>query len=252
MNFEAVALLGLAGFAAGILNAIAGGGTIFTFSALLALGMPPVAANATSAAAVVLGSVASALAYRREIVAAFRRLLPLVAVSLVCGALGAWLVLLSGDGLFGTLVPWLLLLATAMFAFSRGIARLGARLAGPATGPRPVWPAVLLQGAVAVYGGYFGAGMGVMMLATLALTENAGFHAVNAAKNLLSIVLQAMAVAVFLAAGAVDPAASLVIAVAGIAGGWSGVHLARMLPLPVVRAFVIVSGLALSAWYFLA
>lgn len=252
MTLDAIILLASAGFAAGILNAIAGGGTIFTFSALLALGMPPVAANATSAAAVVLGSVASTWAYRREIAASFRRLLPLVLVSVVGGAAGAWLVLRSGDRLFGSLVPWLLLLATLLFAGGPWLSRVIGRRVPAAQARGPVWPAALLQSVVAVYGGYFGAGMGVMMLATLALTEKTGFHAVNAAKNLLSIAMQAMAVGVFLAAGTVDFAASLAIAVAGIAGGWSGVHLARRLPLRFVRAFVIASGLGLSAWYFRA
>ena len=108
-----------------------------------------------------------------------------------------------------------------------------------------------VQGLVSVYGGYFGAGMGVMMLASLSLTEDADYHAINAAKNLMSIVLQLIAVAVFIASGIVRYEVSLLIAVASIAGGWIGVVAARRVAQSHVRALVIGSGLALSGWYFL-
>ncbi|MGO4713039.1 sulfite exporter TauE/SafE family protein [Bradyrhizobium sp. 2TAF24] len=250
MTFSEITLLTTAGFAAGVLNAIAGGGTIFTFSALLAVGVPPVAANATSATAVVLGSVASAVAYRREIAAAFRKLLPLCVISMLGGGIGAALLLWSGDRTFRALVPWLLLFATLLFAGARQLQKVvqaRAALKANATQTDLALPA---QGLVSIYGGYFGAGMGVMMLASLSLSRDSDYHAVNAAKNLLSIVLQAVAAVVFLMSGIVDLKLSLLIAVASIVGGWSGVVVARRVPEAVVRGAVIVSGLTLSLWYF--
>jgi uncharacterized protein len=245
-----IGLLAVAGLAAGTLNAIAGGGTIFTFSALLAIGVPPVVANATSATAVVVGSMASTIAYRREVMAAMKRLLPYCLVSAVGGALGAWLLLKSGDHLFRALVPWLLLLATLLFAAAPWIQKLAKDGAGhrSAKGLKVALP---VQGLVSVYGGYFGAGMGVMMLASLSLTEDSDYHAVNAAKNLLTIVLQTIAVVVFIASGLVRYELSLLIAVASIVGGWGGVVVARRVPAGIIRSIVIVSGLGLSAWYFL-
>ncbi|MEW6639186.1 MAG: sulfite exporter TauE/SafE family protein [Pseudomonadota bacterium] len=250
MTLSETALLASAGFAAGVLNAIAGGGTIFTFSALLAVGVPPVAANATSATAVVLGSVASAVAYRREIAAGFRKLLPLCVISMLGGGLGAALLLWSGDRTFRALVPWLLLFATLLFAGARQLQKLvQARTASkPDTAHTDL--ALPAQGLVSIYGGYFGAGMGVMMLASLSLARDSEYHAVNAAKNLLSIVLQAVAAVIFLMSGIVDLKLSLLIAVASIVGGWSGVVVARRVPEAVVRGAVILSGLALSLWYF--
>ncbi|WP_170181750.1 sulfite exporter TauE/SafE family protein [Phreatobacter stygius] len=245
-----IVLLAVAGFAAGTLNAIAGGGTIFTFSALLAIGVPPVAANATSAAAVVLGSVASTVAYRREVMAALKRLLPLCLISVVGGGLGAILLLRSGDQAFRALVPWLLLFATVLFAGTPRLQRAIRTAAATQKAKGGMRLAVPTQGLVSVYGGYFGAGMGVMMLASLSLTEDGEYHAVNAAKNLLSIVLQSMAVAVFLASGVVHFGMSLVIAVASILGGWIGVLAARRVPERLMRSLIIVSGLGLSLWYF--
>lgn len=246
-----IALLAFAGFAAGTLNAIAGGGTIFTFSALMAVGVPPVAANATSAAAVVVGSVASTVAYRREVLAALRRLLPLCAISALGGAAGAFLLLRSGDQAFRALVPWLLLAATMLFAAAPLIQKAVQRMAAAGQRRGGLGLAVPVQGLVSVYGGYFGAGMGVMMLASLSLTEDSDYHAINAAKNLMSIVLQLIAVVVFIASGIVRYEISLLIAAASIAGGWIGVVAARRVAESQVRAFVISSGLALSAWYFL-
>ena len=246
-----IALLAFAGFAAGTLNAIAGGGTIFTFSALMAVGVPPVAANATSAAAVGVGSVASTIAYRREVLAALKRLLPLCAISALGGAAGAVLLLRSGDQAFRVLVPWLLLAATMLFAAAPLIQKAVQRMAAAGRQGGGLGLAVPVQGLVSVYGGYFGAGMGVMMLASLSLTEDADYHAINAAKNLMSIVLQLIAVAVFIASGIVRYEVSLLIAVASIAGGWIGVVAARRVAQSHVRALVIGSGLALSGWYFL-
>ena len=239
-----IIVLSAAGFLAGALNAVAGGGTIFSFSALLAIGVPPVIANATSATAVVLGTIASACASRRELVLIFRATVPLCVISVVGAGGGTVLLLISGDRLFGHLVPWLILLATALFAAGPRIQRGAERF-------RLTRLALPLQGIVAVYGGYFGAGMGVMMLATLGLGFRAGYHETNAAKNLLSIVIQSVPVAVFLALGLVEARPALAIAASSMLGGWLGVSATRLIPVPYIRVFVILTGLVLGALAFL-
>jgi uncharacterized protein len=238
--------LWVAGFLAGALNAVAGGGTIFTFSALLAIGVPPVAANATSASAVVVGSIASMLAYRAELVPIVRRTLPLCAVSATGAVLGAALLLISGDRVFASLVPWLIFLATALFAAGPWLIRaLGT------SARRFDLLAQPLQGAVAIYGGYFGAGVGVMMLATLVLTFRGGYHEANAAKNLLSIVIQLASVAIFIALGLVDTRFALVIAASSVLGGWIGVRATKAVALSTLRGFVILTGICLGGWMLL-
>lgn len=251
MSLIEISLLLLSGLAAGSINALAGGGTIFTFSALLGIGIPPVTANATSAVSVLPGQTASAFAYRKEIRKNLVRLLPMVIVSAIGGVAGGFLLLNSGDDAFRALVPYLILAATILFILAPWIAKLGDKLAASASakGGRPIAP-VGLQGLVAVYGGYFGAGMGIMMLASLSLTEGRDFHAVNAAKNLLATVMQGLAVVVFLFSGVVNYEAASIVAVASIVGGWGSVYVARIIPSSYIRVFVILTGLSLSLWYF--
>jgi uncharacterized membrane protein YfcA len=241
-----VLVLCAAGFLAGALNAVAGGGTIFTFSALLAIGVPPVVANATSASAVVVGSIASMLAYRAELGPILHRTLPLCVVSVTGAAIGAALLLVSGDRVFGSLVPWLIFVATALFAAGPSLIRaLGT------SARRFDLLALPLQGLVAIYGGYFGAGVGVMMLATLVLTFRGGYHEANAAKNLLSIVIQLASVAIFLALGVVDSQFALAIAASSVLGGWIGVRASKTVPVPYIRGFVILTGVCLGTWTLL-
>jgi len=252
MTPQDIALLAGAGCLAGALNALAGGGTIFTFSALMAVGLPAVTANATSAVAVLTGQVAIVFGYRREILALMRRLLPFTIVSAIGGTAGGLLLLSTGESAFRALVPFLILAATVLFIAAPRIAAFGARL-GQAKGHDRAGPgATTLQGLVAVYGGYFGAGMGIMMLATLSLTEGRDFHRVNAAKNWLGFVMQALAVVVFVFSGVVEWPAFAVVAVSSMIGGWSSVVVGKLLPQTLIRGFVIATGLVLSAWYFVA
>lgn len=250
MGYPDIFLLFGSGILAGAVNALAGGGTIFTFSALLAVGMPAVTANATSAVSVLPGQIASATAYRHEITAAFRRLLPFSIISAFGGILGSLLLLNTGEGAFRALVPFLILFATVLFMFGPKIATLGARMASRRKTDAPGPFATGMQGLVAIYGGYFGAGMGIMMLASLSLTEGRDFHALNAAKNWLACIMQGLAVVVFIVFGAVDYRAVIIIAAASILGGWASVTVGRYVPQRVIRSFVIGTGLAMSAWYF--
>lgn len=246
-----ILILAAAGFIAGAVNALAGGGTIFTFSALMAAGLPAVTANATSAVSVLPGQIAAAWAYRSEIRRSLRRLLPFTLVSAVGGIAGGLLLLSTDESAFRALVPFLILFATLLFLLAPHIATFGEKLMRRRGSEKPGPLATGLQGAVAVYGGYFGAGMGIMMLASLSLTEGRDFHRLNAAKNWLACIMQGLAVVVFILSGAVAWNAVLIVATASIAGGWSSVVVGRLFPQAMVRGFVIVIGLGLSTWYFL-
>ncbi len=231
MSLISVAILFLAGLLSGIVNAIAGGGTFLTFGAMTMLGIPPISANATSSIAQFPGYITSTWAYIDDIRLMWRGAIAFAVISAV-GALAGALILLSLDNVaFGALVPWLLLAATALFA------------AGPWLRPSQFF--------TSIYGGFFGAGMGVMMLATLGLTEGGDYHRLNALKNMLSIVIAAVAIVIFASGGVVAWTAAAAM-VPGVAlGGYAGVWVARRVPQVFVRAFVVAVGLFLAFHYFM-
>ena len=241
------ALLALAALGAGVLNAIAGGGTFLTFPALVWAGVPPIAANATSAFAVSPGYLGSALGFRAELAALPRALLwREVVLSALGGVAGAVLLLVTPAKVFAGVVPWLLLFATVLFAAGPRLARWaggehGAGLAG--------WrPLGLL--AVAVYGGYFNGGLGILLMALYLLVGEQRLHTVNALKNLNSFVLSVVSVIAFALGGAIVWGEALWMALFATLGGFAGARLARRLPVGVVRAIVIVTGLVMSALFF--
>ena len=251
MSLHHLLLLAGAGFLSGALNAVAGGGTFFTFAALLASGLPPITANATSAVALGIGSVASAAAYRREISGLWRTSLWLASASAV-GALVGALILVGLDNVtFRGMIAWLLLFATIVFALGPRIARAVGTVeaAAPPLHRRVV--GMTIQFFTAVYGGFFGAGMGFLMLASLGLTEGADYHRINAIKQVLAVIIQAVAIVIFIRGGIIAWPAALVTMAAAIAGGYLGVSLARKVPDKVMRAFVIASGAVLTLYYFL-
>lgn len=238
----------LAGFLSGVVNAIAGGGTFLTFGALTMTGLPPISANATSSIAQFPGYITSTYAYLGDIRRMWRGALAFAVISAI-GALIGSLVLLSLDNVaFGALVPWLLLAATALFAAGPWLrpTRLAER---PENAPSSL-AGRIVQFFTAIYGGFFGAGMGVMMLATLGLTEGGDYHRLNALKNLLSIVIAAVAIVIF-ATGGIVAWTQAAIMVPGVAlGGYAGVWTARRAPQGIVRAFVVAIGLFLAIYYF--
>lgn len=248
MTILSIATLFVAGFCSGAINAVAGGGTFITFAALSLSGVPPVTANATSSIAQFPGYVTSTIAYRDEIAHTLRTAVGLAVLS-AAGALAGALILLALDNAeFRAMVPWLLLAATALFAAGPWLKPKRAdgehvAVLGPVTGR-------LVQFATAVYGGFFGAGMGVMMLATLGLTQPGDYHRLNALKNLLSIVIAAVAIVVFISGGLIAWWAAAVMIPAVAVGGYFGVYAAKRLPQPALRAFVIFIGLALAVYYF--
>ena len=254
MTLTTMLLLAGSGLAAGLVNAIAGGGTFFTFSALLGAGLPPVVANATSAVAVTPANLSSAWAYRAELLANARRFAALGIVSLLGGLVGAYVLTRTNNAAFRSLVPWLLLAATLLFALSPWIVAFARRIArGEPGGPsRGAWLGGLaFQGGVAVYGGFFGAGMGIVMLAALAITEGDDFHLINSAKHLCSTLIQLVAVVLFIVTGLVSWPETLVVGAASVIGGYGGVQFGRKLPAPAIRWIVIAVGAGLTAYFFL-
>ena len=243
-----MALLVLAGLAGGFTNALAGGATFFTFPAMLAIGLPPVVANASNSVALWPASLVAASAQLREIMGE-RRLLPaLVLVSVVGGVAGALLLLNTTDRAFLRLVPFLLLGATLLFALSP---RLLPLLRAQATGVVRLGPGKLaLMALCAVYGGYFGAGIGIMMMAGLSLAGIADVRVANALKNLLAGVINGVAVLIFIVSGVVAWKAALVMLVGAVAGGALGGRLAGVVPVRALRLAVITIGSFLTVWYF--
>ncbi len=241
---DQAALTGLAALTAGVLNAVAGGGSFLTFPALVFAGVPPLAANATSAVAVSPGYLGSTLGFRPELRQLPARLLRReVLVAALGGLLGAGLLLLTPAKLFAGIVPWLLLLATALFALGPRLSRLG----GGTGHPRWRLPGLL---GVAVYGGYFNGGLGILLMALYTLTGESRLNTVNALKNLNSLVLSLLSVGAFAAAGAIVWPQALWMMLWATVGGWVGARLARRLPARWVRALVIGTGLAMSAVFF--
>ncbi|RJT39678.1 sulfite exporter TauE/SafE family protein [Mesorhizobium waimense] len=247
MSVFDVILLFLAGFLSGAANAVAGGGTFITFGAMTLVGLPPIVANATSSVTQFPGYITSTLAYAADIRHFWRQALLLCVIS-AFGALAGALILLALDNpSFRAMVPWLLLAATALFA------------AGPWLKPSPkpdheasVGSLVgsLAQFLTSIYGGFFGAGMGVMMLATLGLTQSGDYHKLNALKNMLAMVIAAVAIVVFVSGGVVAWPQAIVMIPGGALGGYAGVWIAKRVPQNVVRGFVVAVGLFLAFYYF--
>ncbi|GMU49462.1 MAG: UPF0721 transmembrane protein [Candidatus Desulfobacillus denitrificans] len=251
MEIWQIALIGIAAFAAGAMNSVAGGGTFFSFPALLAVGVPPVMANASNSVSLWPASISSALAYRREL-ARYRTMLPALSVVAFCGGVaGGLLLLATHDNTFSILIPWLLLVATLLFAFSGQISGLVARFRQrrhPET--RNSAGGLLFQFIVSIYGGFFGAGMGILMLASLAIQGHSDIHEINAIKNWLSAIIYSVAVVTFVVAGAVSWPHTLVMLATATLGGYWGAAMARKIPAVWLRRFIILVGGALTAYYF--
>jgi uncharacterized membrane protein YfcA len=243
-----IALVGFAAFCAGAMNSVAGGGTFFSFPALLAVGVPPVVANASNSVALWPASLSGAWAYRKELARYKRYLIPMGIVSLVGGIVGGLLLLSTRDATFSRLIPWLLLFATVLFAFS---GRISTWLRGIDSGTPSNGPSALVgQGVVSVYGGFFGAGMGIMMLASLSMAGHKDVHEINAIKNLLSAIIYSVTVTTFVIAGAVNWPYTLVMLATATLGGYWGASVARKIPAVWLRRFIITVGAALTVFYF--
>lgn len=253
----------------GALNAVAGGGSFLALPALIFAGVPPVAANATTTFALWPGSISSAWAYRREIARTGRTWLVLLgSVSLAGGLTGGFLLMQTSDAGFMRLLPWLMLVAAATFTFAGRVSNLLRRRrsgrepalprvmapsgapAPTASEPFPLW-ALPLQLTIAVYGGYFGGGIGLLMLAAFLLSGMSDLHAMNGLKSLLAALMNGAALVAFIVSGTVVWDAALVMVSAAIAGGYGGASLARRLDRRHVRLFVVGVGWVLTAAFAL-
>ncbi|MBP0049395.1 sulfite exporter TauE/SafE family protein [Marinobacterium sp. AK62] len=238
-------LLVLAGYLAGVLNAIAGGGSFLTFPALVWVGVPPVTANATSAVAVLPGYLGGAAGFRRELETLSRREhVRMSAVGLAGGLLGGGLLLVTPGEVFSQIVPLLLLFATLMFAFGQTLLERFRKSAHP----MPLLPGLFV---VAVYGGYFNGGLGIMLLAMFAAAGMSNMLLMNGLKNWVSFIISLISVIAFAIAGKVMWAEALVMMVAATAGGYQGAALARKLPVLWVKRFVIATGLVMALIFLL-
>lgn len=273
MPISEILLLGGAAFIAGALNSVAGGGSFLTLPALALVGVPLVSANATGTAALLPGYLAGAWAFRRELAQPMSpSLRRLTALAVVGGAAGALLLLSTPNKTFGQIVPWLLLAATLLFALGPLLLRRRGAQAGAQTGAqtgaqngaatgtparaaapaRAGWGASLAVLAVAVYGGYFNGGLGILLLAVLGAIGMANLHVMNGIKNFVSAILTAIAVLFYAADGAIVWPYALGMMLASTAGGYIGGALARKLPPVAIRTVVVLTGAAMTVAFFLA
>ncbi|MCK4122162.1 sulfite exporter TauE/SafE family protein [Ralstonia pseudosolanacearum] len=243
---SATPLLFGAGLLAGAMNALAGGGSFVTLPALMFAGVPSVSANASSTVALLPGAATSAWAYRRDY-RGFEQvsMRAMVAVSLTGGLAGALLLLFTPSRAFDFIVPWLLLVGSLAFAFGR---QAGAWLRRRMRIGRPAL--LLAQGALAVYGGYFGGAVGIMMMAVWSLLGHDDLRALNASRTLLVGATNVVAVLCFAAAKLVWWPQTLVMLAAAALGGYLGAHGARRLPVPVVRLLISAFGFSMTALLF--
>jgi uncharacterized membrane protein YfcA len=249
-----VILLLLSAAAAGVVNSLAGGGTLLTFPPLTAV-MSKVLANGTSTVALLPGSLAGAWGYRRELRAAGRWPLVLVVPSLVGGWIGTKLVTRLPESYFAAAVPWLIFSATLLFLIQPTVLRivLHSRPAVETPGHRSTAAyvaLVVIQFLIAIYGGYFGAGIGILMLSALGLMGAGNIHQMNAIKTVLAACMNAMSVIVFAQDSKVVWPIAGMMAIAAVVGGYLGAHYGRRLPRALVRWTVIVIGFSLAAKYF--
>jgi uncharacterized membrane protein YfcA len=259
---EALAIFA-AGVAAGAINSVAGGGTLLSFPVLLWLGRDPIVANVSNAVALAPGSLASAYAFRRELGRASGLLSALLPVSVVGSIFGAWLLLVTPARWFSALVPGLILVATLLLAFKRPLLAVfsrsfGAAAAAPTAAPPPpaapiaptgrrFWAVAAGQLAVAIYGGYFGAAMGIMMLASLALAGVDDIHQRNGLKNATSALINLVAGIFFALRGAVDWSDAALLGGGAVVGGFIGGSLGRKLPAKLAEGLVVAIGVGVAA-----
>jgi len=250
LNLHTAIFLFFAGALGGAINAVAGGGSFVSFPALLFTGVPAIPANATNTLALWVGTTASGGAYREKLNITRRVMIPLVITSVIGGLGGAFLLIRTPAQTFLHVLPWLLLGATLLFAFGKHLTgRISAGITHEASS-RAVTVASIYELFVAVYGGYFGGGVGIMNLAMLAALGMTDIHAMNALKVVLGGIINAMAVVTFTLAKAVAWKPGVVMIAGAIVGGYFGAHYAQKLPQAWIRAFVIVVGISMTVYFF--
>ena len=250
-----IAILLAAAFVAGALNAVAGGGSFLTLPALVFTGVPPVVANATGTVALLPGYMAGAWGFKDDMQSPpGLSMKQVVLLSLIGGSAGAALLLFTPDATFRKVVPWLLLAATAMFAFgpqlrawaSRKTSGKNAEHAAPSVAKAAVGMLV-----VAIYGGYFNGGLGILLLALFGLLGQTQLNAMNGMKNLVSALLTAIAVVIYAVGGIVEWKQAFIMMVAATLGGYLGARVARKIPAHIMRWGIVATGLVMAGLFFM-
>jgi len=239
-----LALLVAVGFFAGVCNAVVGGGTLFTFPVLIAAGIPPVLANTTTTVALLPGTMTSALAWLPQL--RTLRLTARILTASAGGLLGAALLLWSGNTVFFYVVPWLLAAATILFTFSRWIVKR----AKSASQRASEWRLLAMEFASSVYGGYFGAAIGILLIASMAIAGQENMQSVNAQRNFLVVFINGIAAVLFILRGVVDWPVAFVLMGGAILGGYCGARVARHLSNLWMRRVVTAAGAFFSVYYF--
>ncbi|MEO8026472.1 MAG: sulfite exporter TauE/SafE family protein [Bryobacteraceae bacterium] len=244
------ALLLASAFAAGAVNSIAGGGTLLTFPSLLAV-LSPVAANATSTMALLPGSLAAAWGFRRELASSRPHLVRLLPPSLLGGIIGSLLVIRLPEKIFASMVPWLLILASTLMLLQRPLQRLLGSNSTSLPSRGTIAAIIFFQFLVGVYGGYFGAGIGILMLSSLAFMGIGDIHEINAVKNILAATMNGVTAIIFLYSGVIVWKYAVPMAVTAILGGYAGARVSRRMKAAYVRAVVIAIGFAVALYSLL-
>ena len=250
MTIQHAIFLFFAGVLGGAINAVAGGGSFIAFPALLFTGVPAIPANATNTLALWVGVTASGGAYRNRLNISRRVMIPLIFTSIIGGLAGAFLLIRTPAQTFLRVLPWLMLGATLLFAFGKHLTgRVSAGISHDASRAAIVSAAVF-ELFVAVYGGYFGGGMGIMNLAMLAALGMTDIHAMNALKVVLGGFINGVATVTFILSGAIVWPQAIVMTIGAILGGYFAAHYAQKLPQAWIRQFVIVVGVAMTIYFF--
>jgi uncharacterized membrane protein YfcA len=249
---EALGLAGAAAAAGGI-NAVAGGGTLVTFPALIAVGTPKIIANATSTMALVIGTSGSVFGFRKHLAAVKRMLWLFTPPSIIGGCIGAWLLTATSERTFSRLVPFLILFATIIFLFQGALKHLqlidlGSDAHGAGRGRLVL--ALVFQLLVAIYGGYFGAGIGILMLATLGFLGLRNIHEMNTVKTTIGSLINVIASIWFIYKGLIDWPKTGVMTVGAVTGYFLGAHYSQRISQRAVRVVIAIVGFVISAWTF--
>jgi uncharacterized protein len=247
MAIPTIILLISAGFLGGIANSMAGGASLFTFPALLFAGLPPITANASNALAVTSSNGVGFLSDLKKLPKLDFAFFASVAVAIIGGGLGAILLLMTTEKTFVKSVPALIGLATLLFAFSKPIQRFLSRLLGGGGDHTKLRQVLLLP--VAIYGGYFGAGAGVIILSALSATSTMELRSLNALKNMFAFLMNASAIIFFVWFGLIDWSHTLVMMIGTLAGGLAGVKLTKVLPAGTVRTVIVSCGILMTGVY---
>ena len=245
-------LLLIAGLLGGAVNTLAGGGSFIVFPALLAVGVPPVLANASNTYAALPGYISGAIGLWKQMVSQKHLFLPYGIVSAIFGYAGAELLLRVSDAQFSMVVPWLMLFAVVLFVFGGRINAFVAARSGTSRGAKAAYAVLLyvMLAGVAVYGGFFNAGLGVLLLAFLTLAGIANIHAANGLKLFMSSTIALVAVARFVFAGSIDWYHGTIALVGVTTGAYIAARLATRIPTGIIRALVIVYGIGLTVYFF--